>query len=62
MEKRSKNIPDLRVFLGKYSIYVIMVVLFFGSALLNENFLSVANLTNIGSIINLVGFSQPQGS
>lgn len=47
MEKRSKNIPDLRVFLGKYSIYVIMVVLFFGSALLNENFLSVANLTNI---------------
>jgi len=47
MEKRSKNIPDLRVFLGKYSIYVIMVVLFFGSAILNENFLSVANLTNI---------------
>ena len=47
MEKRSKNIPDLRVFMGKYSIYVIMVVLFFGSALLNENFLSVANLTNI---------------
>lgn len=47
MEKRSKGTPDLRLFLGKYSIYVIMVVLFFGSALLNKNFLSVANLTNI---------------
>ncbi len=47
MKRWSKKIPNVRGFLGKYSIYVIMVILFFGSALLNKNFLSVANLTNI---------------
>lgn len=47
MRKQRRGIPNLRIILGKYSIYVIMVVLFFLSALLNKNFLSVANLTNI---------------
>ncbi|MFA7129698.1 MAG: ABC transporter permease, partial [Sphaerochaeta sp.] len=47
MGSRSKKMPHLGAFFGKYSIYVIMVLLFLISALLNENFLSVANLTNI---------------
>lgn len=47
MNKRDKTKPQVGAFLGKYSIYVIMVLLFIVSALLNENFLSVANLTNI---------------
>ncbi|MFA6844937.1 MAG: ABC transporter permease [Sphaerochaetaceae bacterium] len=47
MKRKNNVVVSLKTGLRKYSIYVIMVLLFFVCALLNKNFLSVSNLTNI---------------
>ena len=44
---RKPNITRQRNVLSKYSIFIIVVIMFGISSLLNENFLSVVNLTNI---------------
>jgi inositol transport system permease protein len=48
-------------FISKYSIFVILVVTFLISALLNRNFLSLANLSNIlkqNSVIAILAFGE----
>jgi inositol transport system permease protein len=55
------TISRLTVFVSKYSIFVILVRAFLISTLLNRNFLSVANLTNIlkqNSIVAILAFGE----
>ena len=47
MIKNEGPLAKISAFFNKYSIFVILVCVFFISALLNPNFLSVMNLTNV---------------
>ncbi|MDR2485481.1 MAG: ABC transporter permease [Treponema sp.] len=58
-----KNItgPKISAFLSKYSIFVILVGAFIASALLNRNFVSPTNLSNIlkqNSIVTILAFGE----
>lgn len=60
---RAKTItgPDVSAFLSKYSIFVILVIAFILSSLLNRNFLSPTNLSNIlkqNSVIAILAFGE----
>ena len=55
------SVSRITAFLSKYSIFVILAVAFLISSLLNPNFLSAANLTNIlrqNSIIAILAFGE----
>jgi len=55
------TISRFTVFISKYSIFVILVGAFLLSTLLNRNFLSVANLTNIlkqNSVVAILAFGE----
>jgi inositol transport system permease protein len=59
----SGKLPIARItaFVSKYSIFVILAGVFLISALLNRNFLSVANLTNIlkqNSVVAILAFGE----
>jgi inositol transport system permease protein len=55
------SLSRITAFLSKYSIFVILVSIFIISALLNKNFLSVVNLTNIlrqNSVVTILAFGE----
>jgi inositol transport system permease protein len=61
MSAKSITGPKISAFMSKYSIFVILVVAFVLSSLLNRNFLSPANLSNIlkqNSVIAILAFGE----
>jgi inositol transport system permease protein len=55
------SISRITLFISKYSIFVILIGAFLISTLLNRNFLSVANLTNIlkqNSVVAILAFGE----
>jgi inositol transport system permease protein len=61
MAKKEFSISQIVSFLSKYSIFVILVSVFIISSLLNRNFLSIINLTNIirqNSVVTILAFGE----
>jgi inositol transport system permease protein len=62
MEKvQGFKLSRITAFLGRYSIFVILISVFIISALLNRNFLSVNNLSNIlkqNSVVTILAFGE----
>ncbi|MGL4986187.1 MAG: ABC transporter permease [Treponemataceae bacterium] len=57
----NKKLTSIFSFISKYSIFVILIITFIISTLLNRNFLTVINLTNIlrqNSVVTILAFGE----
>jgi inositol transport system permease protein len=60
-ESTNFKLSRISVFLGRYSIFVILISVFIISALLNRNFISANNLSNIlkqNSVVTILAFGE----